>query len=314
MKPGVLRACVLLLSALAPTARAGAATDSIPVVRPGSVVLLPLASVFVPGFGQAAQRRYLEGGAYFAAGASGLVMAANSNYKGDGSMDDLFFDRPGARLQMYGLGLYQGAGFLSAWDTFRAAIPAQQQDKGRFLFIDPAQTESVSDLLLAPFKPKYLVKPSTWIPLGVLGSLAALDISASRASGPDKGGRWLAYGPGDAVFTGALSMNAGATEEAMFRGYMMPLFYQWSGERAWVSNPAQALLFAGAHIGGVTNVPIAQALLGGYLGWLTQRDQWRIGQAVAVHFWWDVIAVSATMFTREEVPVSLGSFSVPVNL
>ncbi len=301
------------MAAAAPVDSARAATDA-PVVRPASTVLVPVISVFVPGFGQAAQRRYLEGGAFFATGVSGLVILSQSGYDGDGSLDDVLFDRKGARQLFYGSALYQGAGFLSAWDAFQAAVPAQQLDKGRFKFMNPADRESVGDLLLAPFKPEYLLRPSTYIPLGILGGLAALSVGAYRADKTGDGARWTRYGAGDAFFTGALSMNAAATEEAMFRGYIQPLFHQWSGERAWISNPAQALIFAAAHIGGVTNVPVAQAGLGWYLGWLTQRDGWKIGQAVAIHFWWDVIAVSATLFTRHEVPISLGSFSVPVDL
>jgi membrane protease YdiL (CAAX protease family) len=285
------------------------------IIRPSSVVLLPVVSVFLPGFGQMAQRRYLSGAAFGAAGFGGLVLATHASYEGDGSLEDALFDHPGARRQLYGLGLYQGAGFMSAWDAFQASIPAQQQDKGRFRFLDAGQREKPADLLLAPFKPVYLKRPSTYIPLGVLAVLATLGVQGYRVDkGSEPGLRWRAYEPGDAFFTGAVSMNAGATEEAMFRGYLFPLFHQWSGERAWVSNPAQALLFAGAHIGGVSNVPVAQGLLGLYLGWLTQRDDWKIGQAVAIHFWWDVIALSAAMFTRHDVPVSLGSFSIPVDL
>jgi hypothetical protein len=284
------------------------------VARPSSTVLLPVVSVFLPGFGQLAQRRYLAGAAYGVAGLSGLVTASNSPYRGDGSFEDVLVDERGARQSLYGLGLYQGAGFLSAWDAFQASVPAQRQDKGRFRFL-PARRDKPVDLFAAPFKPEYLKRPGTWLPLGALAALAAAGVAGYRV---DKNGepglRWLAYEPDDAFFTGAVSMDAAATEEAMFRGYLFPLFHQWSGERFWVSNTGQAGLFALAHYGGVTNVPVAQAALGFYLGWLTRRNGWSVGQSVAIHFWWDVIAISATLFTRYEAPVSLGAFSVPVGL
>lgn len=309
---------ILMFAAIAAgnAARADSLATQPEVVRPASAVLLPVVSVFVPGFGQMAQRRYLEGGFYAAAGISGLVLAANSGYEGsDNGLDDVSWDKPGARNAFYGYGLYQGAGFLSAYDAFQASVPAFQQDQGRFLFLNPQKREKTSDLLLAPFKPAYLARPSTWIPLGIFGLIGALAVPAYRSDqGSKPGVRWAPYEPDDLLFTGALSMNAGATEEAMFRGYLFPVFHQWSGQRAWISNPAQALLFAGAHIGGVTNVPIAQAALGYYLGWLTERNQWQVGQAVAVHFWWDAIAVSVNLLTRNEVPVSLGSVSFPVDL
>jgi len=305
----------LLLASAPALARSRDSVLSVPErPRPASVVLLPVVSVFIPGFGQLAHRDYLEGLAYGAAGVTGMVMLATSDYHGNGSIDDILFDKPGARQMFYGGGLYQGAAFLSAWDAFRSAVPVQQQTRGRFRFM-PKEQESVSDLLLAPFKWEHLKRPSTWIPLGALAGVSAVGVSAYRA---DKAGtpglEWYEYRAGDAVFTGALSMNAGVSEEAVFRGYLQPLVHQWSGERTWISNPAQSLIFASAHIGGVTNVPVAQALLGSYLGWVTQRNDWSLGQAVAIHFWWDVIAVSASLFTRHEVPVSLGSFTIPVDL
>jgi membrane protease YdiL (CAAX protease family) len=283
--------------------------------RPASVVLLPVVSVFIPGFGQLAHRDYLSGLAYSSAGISGLVLATTASYDGKGSLDDFMFDAPGARRVFYGFGLYQGAGFLSAWDAFHSSVPVQQDTRGRFKFLPKQKKESVADLLLAPFRLEHLKRPSTWIPLGALAGVSALGVSAYRSDKDDTPGlRWHPYEPSDAFFTGALSMNAGVTEEALFRGYLFPLFHQWSGERAWVSNPAQSLLFASAHIGGVTNVPIAQALFGYYMGWVTQRNDWSLGQAVAIHFWWDVMAVSAALFTRHDVPISLGSFSIPVDL
>lgn len=318
-KPGFASWWPALAMALLLSGPAASSVDSLPPPasppRPASVILLPVASMFIPGFGQLAHRNFAEGMAYGAAGVSGLVWAATAGYEGNGSFDDLMFDAPGARRAFYGYGLYQGAGFLSAWDAFHSAVPVQQSTRGRFRFLPKEKKESVADLLWAPFKPEHLLRPSTWIPLGAFAGVSAFLVSDYRA---DKQGtpalRWHPYEPGDAFFTGALSMNAGVTEEALFRGYMFPLFHQWSGERAWISNPAQSLLFAGAHIGGVSNVPVAQAVFGYYLGWVTQRNDWSLGQAVAIHFWWDVIAVSAGLFTRHEVPISLGSFSIPVDL
>ena len=38
-----------------------------------------------------------------------------------------------------------------------------------------------------------------------------------------------------------------------------------------------------------------------------------LGQAVAIYFWWDVIAVTTTMFARHNADLA-GSFSMPLGL
>jgi hypothetical protein len=211
--------------------------------------------------------------------------------------------------------LYQGAGFLSAWDAFQASVPALQSDPGRFRFLGPR--EGFADLALAPFRPEHWMRPSTWVPLATLGALTGYMVSDYRRERkrdhPEV--RWLPYSGGDLIFTGALSLNAGATEEAFFRGYLFPLFHQWSGERSWASNSAQGLLFALAHVGSV-KIPVVQGFMGLYLGWMTERNGWTLGQAVCVHFWWDVITVAGALLTRNrisEIPISLGAISLPLN-
>lgn len=308
----LMLAGLVLWPAAAQAARGGGAASGGEPSGPASVVLLPLVSVYLPGFGQVARRDYLEGLAYGTAAVAGVALAVNAGYAGDGSLDDLMFDEPGARQVFYGLGLYQGAGFLSAWDAFRTAVPVQQRTRGRFGFM-PREKETVGELLRAPFRFEYLSRPSTWIPLGLFAGVMGVGITSYRTDREEAGARWHSYEPSDAFFTGALSLNAGVSEEAFFRGYLYPLFHQWSGERTWISNSAQSLLFASAHVGGVTNVPVTQAVFGYYMGWVTQRNDWSLGQVVAIHFWWDVIAVSAALFTRHDVPISLGSFSIPVD-
>lgn len=63
--------------------------------------------------------------------------------------------------------------------------------------------------------------------------------------------------------------------------------------------PSQSLLFAAAHLN--TNPqPLPQLLLGYHLGYVAQKNSWRLAEAVFIHVWWDVLAF-ATIFNYREV-------------
>ena len=58
----------------------------------------------------------------------------------------------------------------------------------------------------------------------------------------------------------------------------------------WVSNLITALLFGAAHFGGDNTFPLPQALAGYYFGYVTQKNDWGIGESIFIHTWLDVIA------------------------
>jgi len=64
-----------------------------------------------------------------------------------------------------------------------------------------------------------------------------------------------------------------------------------------VARVTDALLFGMAHRGSVDN-PIVQILLGYYFGALTQDAGYRLGEAVFLHTWWDVLAFLGTFHYR----------------
>ena len=67
------------------------------------------------------------------------------------------------------------------------------------------------------------------------------------------------------------------------------------------SNAAQSLLFAAAHLN--TNPqPIAQLLLGYHLGYVTQKNNWTLGESIFIHTWWDVIAFSTIYHYKQAEP------------
>jgi membrane protease YdiL (CAAX protease family) len=77
-------------------------------------------------------------------------------------------------------------------------------------------------------------------------------------------------------------------EEAFFRGVLNNGLSSGLGE-FW-GLVASSALFGVAHNGqGATAYPAGAALFGLYLGWLQQHNEYRIGQGVAIHFWWDFL-------------------------
>jgi membrane protease YdiL (CAAX protease family) len=84
----------------------------------------------------------------------------------------------------------------------------------------------------------------------------------------------------------------------MFRGWIMPVMYEAWDSPFW-SNAAQSLLFAAAHL--PTNpAPLPQLLLGYHLGNVTMKNQWRIGESVFIHVWWDVLAFAGAYHYKQK--------------
>jgi membrane protease YdiL (CAAX protease family) len=132
--------------------------------------------------------------------------------------------------------------------------------------------------------------PSTWIPLMALTALAFFSLQPNSR---DLGGFFNSSQP---AYIGVTSYQAGLSEEALFRGWIYPLLHQATGERTWLSNSGQSLLFSAAHLG-TNSFPWPQLLLGYYFGWMTSSNHWSIGQATFLHTWWDVIAFSAAFIS-----------------
>jgi membrane protease YdiL (CAAX protease family) len=204
----------------------------------------------------------------------------------------------------------QGSGFLSAYSAFRISVPRFQDEDGKYRFLQ--EEESVSDLLAAPFRFGHLLEPTTLVPLGILGGAVLVLVQYERDN--HRGADWTAS-PDDAPFYGALAYNAGVTEEAVFRGWLLPVAHQYLGQRFWLANSAQALLFGAAHYSKANPVPWPQTLLGLYFGWLARRNEWTLSESIFLHSWWDMILfagqiavnrgdVSGTARFRFDVPLA----------
>jgi hypothetical protein len=187
------------------------------------------------------------------------------------------------------------AGFLSAWDAFHRSVPALQR-RGRYDFL--VTRESPRELLTAPFDRRFLRRWTTWVDLAQTGVVAALILSDRQP-----GARYRAFRTHDAAYATALATNAAAGEEAVFRGWLLPLAYEHTGRRFWLANGVQAGAFGAAHL---PDAGWSAAYIGAWAaweGWIVRRNQWSVRESVFHHFWYNTAVVSATFLTtRRDTP------------
>lgn len=276
-----------------------------------SDIWLPLPSIIMPGFGQYFQGDW-TGGVYTAVSVVGTIVAlqglleaeAEADEAVDGNpMDQLTSENWTIRRAMLGSLASQGAGLLSAYSAFRSSVPRFQQEDGKYLFL--TEKETVGDLMASPLRFGHLLKPTTLVPLGVLtgGVIWLVDYERAHHRGAD----WTAS-PDDVPFYGALAYNAGTSEEALFRGWLMPVAYQYMGRNFWLANSAQALLFGAAHYSSANPLPWPQTLLGFYFGWLAYRNQWTLSESIFLHAWWDMILFAGQIAANREEPAGTARF------
>jgi hypothetical protein len=180
--------------------------------------------------------------------------------------------------------------FYSAYAAYRDARNARNNEG----YTTPAPRESLGDLAIAPYRWEYLRRPTTFIPIA-----AALYFALT----PPDDDRYV-YQPDrtvtrDTLRKGALvqSEMVGVGEEAFFRGFLNNGLSDSLGP-GWGLVTSSAI-FGLAHEGVGNQATIAQAMLFGlYLGWLQQRNDYDIGEGVAIHFWWNFLVSLGTLKER----------------
>lgn len=260
----------------------------------------PLGSFVIPGLDQFFERQYEAAMVYAGTAYIGIQLMANAarDYEEDTADDEIRdsseFDEADDRAKrfIYGGSLYQTMGSLSAYHSFRTSVRSYH-DAGtnRFGFLKPTIEEDTGDLLLAPFEFHYITRPTTFIPLavllgGVIWATSENDDAGMRLTGSD------------GLFLAGISYNAGVGEEALFRGWMFPYLYDATGSYFW-SNAIQGTLFGAAHLSANNRLPWIQTLAGYYFGYMVERNNWSLREAVFLHAWWDVVAFSA-LFLNED--------------
>lgn len=240
----------------------------------------PFCSMLLPGCNQWWHGQRSQGMFYSSWALTGMLVMGTSNFDYE-SQEEGFDITEDNDFRAYQLGaqIYSAAGGMSAYAAFRSTVKYKQENGFDYQFIK--RNETVDELLLAPFEFKFLKRSSTYTPLAVLLGLIALggDVSTANLSASD------------AYYTSAYSYNAGTYEEAIFRGWQMP-YLKNKGLSNFSSNAIQALIFGAAH--GVRVVPLPQILMGYYLGYVTQKNDWSIRESIFIHAWWDILAIGAS--------------------
>jgi membrane protease YdiL (CAAX protease family) len=268
------------------------AADSAARARGGAQFRIPLASLIVPGLGQYLYGAPVTGAAFTATAVGGYVLY----FTGDTSVirQTELPRHSGGQQAFIGAQLAGDAGALSAYDAFGRALPALQAD-GKYRFV--TRHAPTASLLFAPFDPKFLGRWTTWIDLTFTGAVAVIILS-----GREPGRAYEPYKARDAAFIAGLSLNAGVGEEALFRGWLLPLLHENTGGRFWLANGLQATVFGALHIPQAREFAIVIVAWAVYEGWLTRRNGWDVRESVFHHFWHNVIAGTAEFLAQERAP------------
>ena len=266
------------------------------------------ASLLLPGVGQALNGDYPEAAAHFA-----TYMALTNNYfireekpeflLPEDRIDDenkvIYTNRTTFEADLFLTWAFNQQ-LYSSYGAYRDARQAIN-NKG---YTTPAPDESLAELAVAPFNPQHLLRPTTFIPLVL--PLIVLNSALSDEQ--------YIYQPDDTLDKqdlrkGFFLMHEAVAlgEESFFRGVLNNSFSNSLGE-GW-GLAASSAAFGLAHSGsaGQASAPAA-ALFGGYLGYLQQKNDYRIGQGVAIHFWWNFLVSLSMLKERPTQPVQLISF------
>jgi membrane protease YdiL (CAAX protease family) len=275
------------LTAVSPAAAGAQVPDSTMPPPGGAQLATPLASLFLPGIGQVRRNATTAAAAFSGAAVAGYALYATAGSSGRNGAE---LPREASGQQaLLGLLLYQGSGEVSAYDAFHSALPALHHE-GKYRFT--TSHASTLSLLTAPFDPTFLARWTTWVDLAFTGAVAALVL---RDRKPDQ--RYDPYIFRDAVFGTGVSLSAGIGEEAVFRGWLLPLLHQNTGERFWLANGIQAAAFGGLHVGAAGDYAVLIGAFALYQGWLTRRNGWSVRESVFQHFWYDAIVIAAELLT-----------------
>jgi len=255
--------------------------------RQGSEVRIPLGSAVLPGLGQYLLHAPKTGLAYTTLGVGGAVLGTALN-----ATEELDMPRSWrGQLADHGWAISTSAGFLSGWDAFHRELP-KLHGQGKYMFL--GKRESVGQLLSAPFDPRFLGRWTTWVDIVQTATIATLVLRDRDATKPH-----YPFLGRDAEYAGFIALNAAAGEEALFRGYLLPMLYQKTGRKFWLANATQAATFGALHLPGASWFAAEIGAWALWEGWLVRRNDWSIRESVFHHFWYDAVIITAVALSQE---------------
>jgi membrane protease YdiL (CAAX protease family) len=193
------------------------------------------------------------------------------------------------RLSLLSIQTGKLMGELSLYDSFRSQVRLRPDD---FRFIKHHETPQ--DIALAPFRFSYLTRPTTYIPMLLF---VAMNFPGKQS---DKELERDPFTTSDAFYATSLNYQAGVGEEAMFRGWVMPLGMYYTGSGIW-ANVINSTAFTISHypING-TGGSAFWFGSGLYFGYVTQRNDWSISEAIFIHTWTNFLATAAEFSYRKK--------------
>ena len=247
---------------------------------------MPLTSFILPGLDQWIEGQYGNARFYTSTSLiSGLIASYLTNKDKD-AQDALTIipAAPNNQLKFLAYKTSELVSELSLYQSFHTAV-GTRKPYGEYNFLK--SPESIKKITSAPFKFSFLKRPSTYVPLGIVGVLASLLLKNPTAPSLHS-----------SIFSLGISYNAGVGEEALFRGWMMPVIREYTTFDN-ISNITTSAIFAAAHISEHQQNVLPQFLLGYYFGYITQKNDWQISEAIFIHSWWDVIVFLSSYMTNE---------------
>lgn len=255
----------------------------IPMLEKPSVVVVPAFSFVIPGLGSFLEKDYSKGFKLLGYGATGLGILLSSLEKIDDfqESDSTHFHhyRDLQRERNIGQSMLGHSMMLSLYDSFLSRA-TKAQSNSEYLFLP--QDQNIDSILKAPFKFDYLFRWTTLLPLSLAIMVGASEFNDSPR--PEE----FELRPIDGIASSYASYVAGTGEEAFFRGWIYPVLYQ-NTRSHFISNLIQGTGFGFAH----GHQPYFQLAFGFYSGWLTERNNFDLGEAIFIHAWWDFWVIAA---------------------
>ena len=262
---------------------------------PAEPWLKGLASLVVPGAGQASNGDYGEAALHFgvfAVSVYGVIryqdksdyLDADQRYDEDNNRE--FINKTTLRYD-YAARLVTDMALYSGYAAYR---DARARDNSGFR--TPAPRESLADLAVAPFSINYLSRPTTFIPL-----LLEAAVLYHEKDSKDAYGIYRANDVSERdlhVFNLTANEMTAVGEEAFFRGFLNNEFSSRYGDGAGLVT--SSVIFGLAHTGqGQTANALQATAAGFYFGWMHQKNGYAVGEGAALHYWFNVLAGAAAI-------------------